>query len=64
MHLDLNSSRKAGSLLQVADLAENGADRTKRVAACEYLHATTLWMIGEILSTAVMVNLSWHVDNS
>ncbi|KAL3135934.1 hypothetical protein ABBQ32_006979 [Trebouxia sp. C0010 RCD-2024] len=34
------------TLPQVADLAENGADRTKRVAACEYLHAITLWMIG------------------
>ena len=33
--------------VQVSELAENAADRTKRVAACEFLHAITLWMIGE-----------------
>ncbi|KAK9829312.1 hypothetical protein WJX72_005143 [[Myrmecia] bisecta] len=31
---------------QAAELAEKSADRATRVAACEFLHAATLWMIG------------------
>lgn len=43
---------------QVSELAEKAADRATRVAACEFLHAITLWMIGKpsfnfpLLSTA------------
>ena len=33
-------------LFQVSELAEKAADRSTRVAACEFLHAVTLWMIG------------------
>ena len=33
--------------VQIADIAEHGKDRAARVAACEFLQATTLWMIGE-----------------
>jgi hypothetical protein len=33
--------------VQIARIAEHGADRAARVAACEFLHATTMWMVGE-----------------
>jgi hypothetical protein len=33
--------------VQIARIAEHGADRAARVAACEFLHAATLWMIGK-----------------
>ena len=33
--------------LQVAQLAETSRDRATRVAACEFLHAVTLWMVGK-----------------
>lgn len=46
------------TLTQVSDMAENGADRTKRVAACEFLHAITLWMIGETLTTSSLLALA------
>jgi len=32
--------------LQAADLAEKSAERTVRVASCEFLHASILWMVG------------------
>ncbi len=34
------------TFVQVSELAEKAADRSTRVAACEFLHAVTLWMIG------------------
>jgi hypothetical protein len=34
------------NFVQVSELAEKAADRSTRVAACEFLHAVTLWMIG------------------
>lgn len=33
-------------LPQAADLAEKSAERTVRVASCEFLHASILWMVG------------------
>ena len=33
--------------VQVSELAENAADRTKRVAACEFLRAFPLCVVGE-----------------
>lgn len=32
--------------VQAAELAEKSAERATRVAACEFLHATILWMVG------------------
>ena len=32
--------------LQAADLAEKSPERAVRVASCEFLHATILWMVG------------------
>ena len=32
--------------LQAADLAEKSAERAVRVASCEFLHASILWMVG------------------
>ena len=32
--------------LQAADLTEKSPERAVRVASCEFLHATILWMVG------------------
>lgn len=31
---------------QAAELAERSTERATRVAACEFLHASILWMVG------------------
>ena len=41
-------------MTQVSELAEMAADRTTRVAACEFLHAITLWMIGMAIDLSTM----------
>ena len=51
---------KGVSLVQVAQLAETGRDRATRVAACEFLHAVTLWMVGapSLLGVVLSVHLA------
>ena len=39
-------SKRTASALQAADLAERSTERPVRVAACEFLHASILWMVG------------------
>jgi hypothetical protein len=46
----LNISKQTHSFVEVpdqaAELAEKSAERATRVAACEFLHAAILWMVG------------------
>ena len=39
-------SIRTASALQAADLAEKSTERAVRVAACEFMHASILWMVG------------------
>lgn len=51
--------------MQIANIAEHGEDRAARVAACELLHATTLWMVGESalhLSFACLSLSNWEAS--
>lgn len=45
-HVGCYCTKQLYNFVQVSELAEKAADRSTRVAACEFLHAVTLWMIG------------------